>query len=105
MITDKIKLILEDTLSTAFDMYHIYGIDTCTDEIFKLFTPKLQWKQEAERIWRGQSPFYYSWTIYLHSDGYWEVVKADKPKFQGTLEECKKECERIFMELYLTACV
>lgn len=75
-----------------------------SDNILELITPKLDWVQGAERVWSGLTPFKYAFLIYLHSDGYWEIVKADKPKFQGTLEECKKECERQFMEMYLSTC-
>ena len=104
MITDKIKSVLEDNLTTPFDYTKIYGLEFCAEEIVKLFTPKLEWVQENKVIWRGKSPFHFMWTVYFHSDGYWEIVKADKPKFQGTLEECKKECERQFMEMYLNTC-
>ncbi len=108
MLTDKLKIsihsILDDNLSTPFDYTKIYGLEYCADEIVKLLTPKLDWKQEAERVWSGKTPFGYRFVISQHSTGYWEVANSNPVKFRGELDECKKECERLFMEMYLTTC-
>lgn len=71
------------------------------EKILELLTPKLDWKHLYEYVWIGKTPFDYTFTLHLEGDGLWKIHKL---KFQGTLDECKKECERLFMEMYLTTC-
>lgn len=71
------------------------------DKILKLFTPKLNWKHLYENVWIGKTPFNYTYTLHLEEDGLWKVHKLT---YTGTLDECKKECEKIFMETYLSTC-
>lgn len=92
----------DDLYEVLFDV----SLDMCdlkegVDKILSLLTPKLDWKHLYEHVWIGKTPFDYTFTLHLEDNGLWKIHKL---KFQGTLEECKKECERTFMEMYLTTC-
>lgn len=70
-------------------------------DIVTLITPKLKWKHLYEHVWIGKTPFDYTYTLNLEENGLWKIHRLT---YTGTLDQCKKECEKTFMEMYLTTC-
>jgi hypothetical protein len=88
-------------------------MDTCANEILKLFTPKLKWKQSSSILWKtrpGQGTF--SRRIHLRDNGKYQVTGNEgtfdellvKRLLFNTLEEAKQYCNQEALENFLKLC-
>lgn len=99
MITDKIKLILEDNLTTPFDYTKIYGLEYCAEEILNLLIPTLNWKDNPNVSFSTGGG---KMCVIRKTDS--TYITTVPEGFTGTLDECKHYCSMWVRDEYLKLC-
>lgn len=111
MITDKLN---DKLIAILYDSrLEIDSYQESIDKIFKLFTPKLKWKQSSSILWKtrpGQGTF--SRRIHLRENGKYQVTGNEgtfddllvKRLLFDTLEEAKQYCNQEALDNFLKLC-